>query len=214
MAMLSEDENRKRILDKGKEYFLSLGYSRVTMSEIADELGMSKKTLYKFFDNKHKLLEEVLLETLTGLSVSLQELHSDQSLTFEEKIRRSQEITQRFVQAISSSALADIRRKTPKIWNQLEHWRENLIRSTFLHFLKEGMDKGVFRNDIDLEMVVFFHESWLDSLFESEIKLSRTYSLHELFDQFNKLFYQGLLTDKARRGGSPLASMTGSPSVS
>lgn len=54
-----EETIRKRILETAKEFFLEFGYKKVTMDEIADSLGMSKKTLYQYFPSKYELLSAV-----------------------------------------------------------------------------------------------------------------------------------------------------------
>ena len=47
---------RDKILEKSGEMFLTLGFKSVTMDDIARELGISKKTLYKYFSNKANLV--------------------------------------------------------------------------------------------------------------------------------------------------------------
>ena len=57
---MEENEIKVKILHKAEEMFLQFGFSRVTMEEIAMELGMSKKTLYRFFPGKEQLLKEMI----------------------------------------------------------------------------------------------------------------------------------------------------------
>ncbi len=46
------------ILKKTGDIFLKLGFKSVTMDDIASELGVSKKTIYKYFKNKEELVHE------------------------------------------------------------------------------------------------------------------------------------------------------------
>ena len=50
---------KNKILEKSKELFLNLGFKSVTMDEIATSLGVSKKTIYKYFKNKTELVDAV-----------------------------------------------------------------------------------------------------------------------------------------------------------
>ena len=43
--------------NKSTELFLNLGFKSVTMDDIANEMGISKKTIYQHFENKTKLVE-------------------------------------------------------------------------------------------------------------------------------------------------------------
>ncbi len=54
--MTDDIEIKDRILSRAEEMFLKFGYSKVTMDEIAANIGMSKKTLYKFFPSKEELV--------------------------------------------------------------------------------------------------------------------------------------------------------------
>ncbi|WP_439130062.1 TetR/AcrR family transcriptional regulator, partial [Polaribacter sp.] len=50
---------RDKIVEKSNELFLNLGFKSVTMDEIASALGVSKKTIYKYFKNKTELVDAV-----------------------------------------------------------------------------------------------------------------------------------------------------------
>ena len=58
---------REKITHKAAEMFLTLGFKSVTMDDIANELGMSKKTIYVHFKNKIKLVEAVTFEVFEGI---------------------------------------------------------------------------------------------------------------------------------------------------
>ena len=52
---------REKIIHKSADLFLSYGFKSVTMDDIANALGISKKTIYLHFDNKTKLVEATTL---------------------------------------------------------------------------------------------------------------------------------------------------------
>ena len=49
---------KDKIIHKATEMFLKLGFKSVTMDDIACEMCISKKTIYKYFQNKEVLIEE------------------------------------------------------------------------------------------------------------------------------------------------------------
>ncbi len=51
------ESKRQRIVDATRVHFFSHGFRRVTMDDLAAELGISKKTLYAHFPGKFDLLE-------------------------------------------------------------------------------------------------------------------------------------------------------------
>jgi AcrR family transcriptional regulator len=62
-----DSETRQRILSTAQQIFLKTGFSKVTMDELANELGMSKKTLYKHFSSKEDLLKVIMTEFRCGI---------------------------------------------------------------------------------------------------------------------------------------------------
>jgi AcrR family transcriptional regulator len=49
---------KEKIISKAKEMFLKLGFKSITMDDIAGEMCISKKTIYKYFANKELLIQE------------------------------------------------------------------------------------------------------------------------------------------------------------
>ena len=80
-------EVKNKILAKSEELFLKYGLKSVTMDDLAKQLGVSKKTLYQFVDNKADLIQQIILghiESEKALMVRLKlesadaiEFHSD-----------------------------------------------------------------------------------------------------------------------------------------
>jgi AcrR family transcriptional regulator len=67
------DFNRQRIVDAARAHFFSHGFRSVTMDDLAEELGISKKTLYAHFPGKIELLEAVLADKFAGVEARLKE---------------------------------------------------------------------------------------------------------------------------------------------
>lgn len=60
VSQVSKDRRAEAILDAASQLFLAPGPGRVSMDVLARDLGMSKKTIYRHFPDKHSLLTAVL----------------------------------------------------------------------------------------------------------------------------------------------------------
>src|SRR5574342_617402 len=60
METTTEQEPKERIINHAEERFLSSGFNKVTLDELSSELGISKKTMYKFFPSKDDLLKTII----------------------------------------------------------------------------------------------------------------------------------------------------------
>jgi len=59
-------EPKERILQKTHELFNKFGIRRVTMDEIAAQVGMSKKTIYQVFVDKDELVDAVAADHISN----------------------------------------------------------------------------------------------------------------------------------------------------
>ena len=77
---------RQRILLAAREHFFAYGYSALTMDGLAAELGMSKKTLYKYFPSKDSLLQEIMSRRTGEIEEGVDRILREESLDFVEKV--------------------------------------------------------------------------------------------------------------------------------
>src|SRR5438093_494123 len=68
------DADSQRIVEAARAHFFSHGFRSVTMDDLAEELAMSKKTLYAHFPSKIALLEAVLADKFAGVEAKVEEL--------------------------------------------------------------------------------------------------------------------------------------------
>ncbi|WP_261969677.1 TetR/AcrR family transcriptional regulator [Prosthecodimorpha staleyi] len=57
---MSDAERRQRILAAAEDLFFANGYAATSMDDVARSCGMSKKTIYLFFENKQALFAELI----------------------------------------------------------------------------------------------------------------------------------------------------------
>ena len=196
--MSAEEAIRERIMLKAQELFLAQGYSQVTMSEIAVALGMSKKTLYKFFENKQDLLISVVNTVMSALERQFEALMQDQEIEFLEKLRTILAIGSAAQGGISNAALKDLKRHAPEAWDYIHNWRNSFIRNSFAKFFEEGIQKGFLRSDLNREIAIEIYTYAMESILHISATNKQPYPMREIFDTFLEIFYVGVFTDNAR----------------
>ena len=76
-AVTPESDKRRQILDGARQVFMGAGFDGASMGEIARTAGVSKGTLYVYFDSKEALFEALTLEEKRGLAEALFLLDAD-----------------------------------------------------------------------------------------------------------------------------------------
>jgi AcrR family transcriptional regulator len=196
---MSEQETRQHILSVVTAYFLKHGFSRVTTDELSQELGMSKKTLYKHFATKEDLLRECVQMMLHEFNVKMSTLLDDASLSVVEKLQRLVQTIAVQYARIGKTVFDDMRRSAPQIWKEIDEWRRHSIATDFRRFIHQGMESGVFRKDIPDILIVVIYSSLVEHVLSPERMIELPYSLHEVFEAIAKVQYEGILTEEGRK---------------
>src|SRR5215212_5743915 len=84
---LDQRAARARILHQARAHFFAHGYSRFTMDDLAAELGMSKKTLYRHFAGKDEIVGAVLRDFSQEIRADAEGILQNRALSFPEKLR-------------------------------------------------------------------------------------------------------------------------------
>lgn len=145
---------RQRIITGGRRHFLAHGFRSVTMDDLAEELGMSKKTLYACFPSKTALLEAVLLDKFREVEMDLGRITSHHSNDVLAALQGLLACIQRHTEEIQSPFVRDIRREAPDMFKLVESRRRALIQRHFGKLLGEGRKAGIIRRDIPVRLIM------------------------------------------------------------
>src|SRR3954467_5284413 len=153
----TENEVRNRILTEARGLFFRYGFSRVTMDEAAETLGMSKKTLYRHFPSKEELLEAATAAHIEECNGELKAICGRKDLSPLERLKLTMSYCNGIFSAISEPLVHDLRRHAPEIWKRVEEQRQKTIATDFGALIKEGRQKGQFRKDVDERLFILIY---------------------------------------------------------
>jgi AcrR family transcriptional regulator len=147
------DPAAQRIVSAARQHFFAHGFRSVTMDDLAEELGMSKKTLYASFAGKTDLLRAVLLDKFQNIESDLQRLVSSTSNVLD-ALHQLLACVQRHAGEIQAPFVRDIRREAPEMFQLVQNRRRSLIQRYFGKILDDGRRTGIFRRDISTRLMI------------------------------------------------------------
>ena len=195
---MEDNEIKERILKKAEEMFTQFGFSRVTMEEIAADLGMSKKTLYKFFPGKEQLLKEMVSTKKCELEDYVLKLWGNENLSFLEKLKILMNYISQNNSAFRGPLAHDLQKNFPAIWDEITESRRTHSLEKFSLLIKEGIEKGVFRNDIDQQILFLIFMSALQGALNPEALVELPVSGTQVLEAIVKVFLEGVFTEEGR----------------
>lgn len=195
---MEEISIREKIQKGAEDLFMRYGVRSISMDDIARHLSVSKKTLYQHFADKEDIV------TLTC------QAHLDRSVKDFKVIRETsgnaiEELTKlsvclkRNMQDMNPSLLFDLQKYHPKAWSVWLNHKNKFIRESVVRNLKQGIEEGFFRPEIDPEVIAAVRLELVQVAFNEEIFPRERYRLPEVQMQIFDHFVFGLLTDKGRK---------------
>jgi AcrR family transcriptional regulator len=134
---------RIRIVQTAAELFNTKGYRNVTLSELAERLGMSKKTLYLYFDGKEQIAGAVLENTMTAIAGKITELTQREGDPLG-SLRDTFEGIKHELIKLSPLFLEDVQKYIPELWQRIEAFRAGQL-SFIEGLLQQAHQAGLIR---------------------------------------------------------------------
>ena len=148
------DAAARRIVGAARRHFLTHGFRNVTMDDLAEELGMSKKTLYLAFASKTDLVKAVLLDKYREIEFDLNRVVSHSSRDVMHALHQLLACMQRHTEEIQPPFVRDIRREAPDLFELVQSLRRDLIQRYFGSLFEAGRREGIIRKDISTRLMI------------------------------------------------------------
>jgi AcrR family transcriptional regulator len=133
---------KSEILGKIAQIFSRLGYSETTMERVSEDVGMSKKTLYRYFPNKDGMVREIVEGWIREWDADLRRIcrHADVPvfLKFERALRPLRQLSG----MLHGENAQDLKRGAPEIWRTLCEFRNKDCYLYLKRIAREGRAQG------------------------------------------------------------------------
>jgi len=192
------DTVKEKIISESVELFMRYGVKSVTMDDIVKHFGISKKTIYQHFKDKEEVIylstamyferEKIEMEELEqGTENAVEHLHN-LSVCLREKLRNT-----------NSSVLFDLKKYYKRAWdNYLRHKHEVIFNAVFDN-LKRGMSEGLYRSDINPEILAYLRIGEIELSFDKSYFPEEKFTVGEIHEQLFEHFTQGILSEKGTK---------------
>lgn len=143
---------KEKIVQKATGLFLKLGFKSVTMDDIANEMAISKKTIYTHFKNKTALVKECTCNVLQNITSGIDEICSMEQNPIEELFEIKKFVMGK-IEDENSSPQYQLQKYYPEISEGLkESHFEKMMECTRTN-LRRGIELGLYRSNLDIEFI-------------------------------------------------------------
>ena len=189
-------ENKRDILAYAIQNFTKFGSKRFSMDELAHDLGISKKTLYRYFDSKEELVSESLGFLLNKLRANI-DGYMDQNPNENEPLSTVIYIYKlglMTLQEINPSFLYGLAKYYPSAYKEYSNFKKDIVWDLVCPLLKKAQKSGQVRKDVKVELVCMLFLSRMEEMVYSSPTLFEEYSIQELLEHIIINNLRGVLT--------------------
>lgn len=190
---------RARVLEAARRAFLAHGFAGTTMDELAGELGMSKKTLYRSFPSKEAMAEAIVSAKVGKITSSLDAIMSESRPGFSARARDVLDLVVTQLSEVSPVFLRDLQRFLPHIHRRIENVRREVVPRIWGRLIREGRAEGLVREDVDPDFAAELMLHAMQGILDPR-NLDRLHLTPRLaFSKSINLLLCGMLTAAGRR---------------
>ncbi|HHJ11203.1 MAG TPA: TetR/AcrR family transcriptional regulator [Bacteroidetes bacterium] len=188
-------DTKERITSESLKLFMRYGIRSVTMDTIAENLGISKRTIYELFSTKDELIKACFNHISAEDEKQYQEILKNSGNVIEaflHSIRRSVEL----MKSISPLFFHDIKKYYPEIFNCTgeEHSKRGYDR--IIHFIKKGKEEGYLRKDINEDITTKLIMEQFNIMGNEELFPPDKYNRSKLLENIAVNFVRGIATEE------------------
>ncbi|MBQ2083375.1 MAG: TetR/AcrR family transcriptional regulator [Lachnospiraceae bacterium] len=187
--MYNKAEARQRIVIAMVEVYREKGLD-FTMDDIAKHLSMSKKTIYKLFNDKEEIFLAVLDHVFARIKEAEREVVADESLGTVEKLIKLLSAMPLSMEDIDFSKPYPLKTKYPRVYDQICLRLESDWDDT-VELLEKGIKEGVFR-PVSIPIFKMAYSASLERLLERDDATGAGISYKEARLKVSELLVMGL----------------------
>ena len=189
------NEELNNLLTKVRCLYMKYGIKSVTMDDVARELGISKKTLYQYVNDKNDLVQKVVEMEITDKAAGFSKMRCP-DLNAIEEIFEVHKLVQQMLKDYNPSTEYDLRKYYPDLFAQVVKVRRERIYTNTLANLKKGKEEGLYRKELNDELIAKLQLSRIESAFDDKIFTQEELVSPKLFLEMFVYHIRGIANDK------------------
>ncbi len=189
---------RENIIHKSSELFLTLGFKSVTMDDIANAMGISKKTIYVHFSNKTKLVEAVTFTVFENICNGIDCICAEATNPIEELYDIKMFVLQHLKNE-QASPIFQLKKYYPAIHDALKSKQFEKMHESVSDSLKKGIETEVFRSNIDVEFISRLYFNGMTGIKDETIFPREKFSMEFLIENFLEYHLRAIVTENGMK---------------
>lgn len=191
------DNQRNIILEKAMSMYLQFGLRSVSMDQIASELGISKKTIYRHFENKGALVHEGIMRMTNEVTCFTKNIHQNAHNPIDELFAMD-DAMQEYFTSTHERLLFQLKKYYPETYHHLENIKRTEMVNMTVENLERGISEGIYRDDFDPHTIARLYLGQAYMIMNDDFFWKPNVDKKRLRKQALMYHLHGIVSDKGR----------------
>lgn len=193
--MIEHEDKYQSIIGEAYTVFMQNGIKNVSMDDLCKQMGISKKTLYRYVDNKADLLLKIGVHIQQLISSRLEQLKQMELNAIDVLLEMSRISSDNHIR-INPYVSYEIRKFYPKVYDSYFCNKKELIIDSILQNLDKGIKEGLYRQDLNKEIVAHLYFKKIEEFHTLEGEELRNFSYSKIFEVMFENHIRGIANKK------------------
>ncbi len=198
------NSEQTKIIDFCKDYFLENGFYKTTMDEIAAQLRMSKKTIYKYYSTKEDLVKETIIKFLEFHKENIGQIINENSNAVI-KLNELFNYIGKMIAKINEKFIRDIQTQMPDLWKDIDAFRTKMMTVNIGKIIEQGKKEGVFIDKTSAIITGVFISA-VRGVINPEFIMANKFSIKMALEETIEIIINGITTEKGKKAFQLLKS--------
>lgn len=191
-------EPQEKILKTAIELFFKYGIKRITMDDVAKELGMSKKTIYQYYKDKDAIIDNMCLCEIKHHEIEFNKISLQALNPIHEVALISENMTE-MLKHINPLFFLDLQKFHPNAYKRFQEFKQDFAYKNIVQNLIKGKEAGVYRADLDNDFVAQYRIAQIDMLMFGNYYSFEKISFIKSHEMLLDMFVYGICTVKGHK---------------
>lgn len=163
------DATKEKILNKAGDSFLKFGFKSFTMDDIAKDLGISKKTIYKYFNNKRDLVTQTVTHIHEDCLCKIDGVCKLGHNAIEENFEIKKIFKEMFQASTDESPMYQLEKYYPQVFEKVMQKEFTMFQDCIATNIDKGIAQGLYRKNIDIHVATRFYFSLIMAVHDENL---------------------------------------------
>lgn len=184
---------KEKIVQKAAEMFITYGFKSVTMDEIAEQMAISKKTIYAHFKNKTDLVSESTMYMFELISDGIDCIRETDQNPIQE-LYEIKKFVMVHLKEDKSSPQYQLQKYYPEIHSKLKDMHFERMHDCMVQNVSRGIEQGLYRENLDIEFVSRIYFLGINGVKDNNLFPPDRFPKAELMEDYLEYHLRGVVT--------------------